>query len=366
MPRGDNAQQGKQGFQPSTRGKEAPAAAAASIAQVKERDEEQPVPYAEQAEKARALIAAKQEAANTGKQGTSAPPLVAEIKQGRATYRFYAPDPETKALLESGDLSIDDALETGRAFPSITTCLGTLDKPALPAWAAGLAADHGENELRALAAMSDEDRQARLDELLSVADPRTGRTVFRKAAGNAHNIQRDSAADRGTDVHALVEQVMLGNDPEVPEDLQGYVDAANEFRRQYPDMRFLYTEATVHNADARTMGTTDGIVEIGGKRYVLDYKTNAKATVYPTTGMQLAAAANANHIVHADGTREPMPKIDGGIGVGLGPDGKMNVYLFETATDGPNHKGFKASRDAWDWKYRSGKQPRPLPPGALN
>jgi hypothetical protein len=188
---------------------------------------------------------------------------------------------------------------------------------------------------------------------------RTGHSAFRKSAASAYKEQRDSAAARGTEVHAYAEKIMRGEKVDVPEELTGYVDAAQKFRDEYPDMKFLYTEATVYNPDGRTMGTTDAIVELEGKRYVLDFKTNKNAGVYSSTGMQLAAAANAKSIVHADGSQEPMPKIDGGIGVGLGPDGKMQVFKFETEANGSNFNGFKAARGAWDWKYESGKDPRP-------
>ena len=342
--------------------KKVPTAGPAQTRTAEETAAAQVVDYEAQLAKARAK---QSEVQATGKQGTDVPPLVAEIKKGRATYRFYAINPDVKEQLENGTLDMDEALNEGKAFPSITTCLGALDKPALPMWAAGVAADHGEKTLRELQALPADERDARLSELLAEGDKRTGRSVFRKEAGSAHTKERDTAAARGTEVHAYAEQVVRGEEPEVPEELAGYVEAARKFRDAYPNMRFLYTEATVHNPEGRTMGTTDAIVEVGDKRYVLDYKTNKSASVYSSTGMQLAAAANAESIVHADGRKEPMPEIHGGIGVGLGPNGEMKVYLFETARDGANFQGFKAARAAWDWKYTSGRDPKPIDPSEL-
>lgn len=300
---------------------------------------------------------------STGKEGTDVPPLVAEIKSGRNSYRFYAIDPETKDQLESGFLSVDDALNSGKAFPSITTCLGTLDKPALVPWAAGLSAGYGEEKLRELQSMNEDERNAALEEMLSAHPTKNNKSNFAAEATDVYNLRRDEAAVRGTEVHALAEALSKGENPEIPDELSGYTDAAKEFLDTYPEMKFVYTEATVLNKEARTMGTTDAIVEYKGKRYVLDYKTNKDGNVYSSTGMQLSAAANADHIVHSDGTQEEMPEIHGGIGIGFSPKGKFKVYKFETDRDGANFKGFKAAREAWDHKFSpSGKTPRVASP----
>lgn len=334
-------------------GKDRTPTAAPELAARQVEDATAAVPYTQQYEKT---------VGSTGKAGTDAPPLVAEIRKGRATHRFYACDPQTKVDLESGHLDLNEALNTGKAFPSITTCIGALDKPALPMWAAGVAADYGHDVLTELQGMNEEERDERLAELLAIADRRTGRSKFRKEAGVAHRQQGDAAAGRGTEVHALAEAISRGENPEVPEELAGYVAGVRKFHEAFPDAEFIYTEATVYNETARTMGTTDAIVRIGDKLYVVDYKTNKNATVYGTTGMQLAAAANAKEIVHADGRRESMPEIHGGIGVGIGPNGEMNLFHFETERHGPNFKGFLGARRAWQWKYDTGPDPKPVSP----
>jgi hypothetical protein len=314
------------------------------------------------AKAARAAKDGREVPKDTGKDGEAPPPLSAMVRIGRSEQRFYCLDPQTKAQLEMGFLSIDDALNSGKAFPSITNCLQQVgNKAALIQNASNQAALYGEERLREIAEMSPEDREAALDDLLTARPgDRQGRSNFMLEAADAANQQRDKAAARGTEVHAIAEAMSRGENPEVPEELQGYVDAAKKFREEYPDMKFIYTEATVYNPDARTMGTTDAIVELDGKRYVLDYKTNKNANVRDSVGMQLAAAANAESIVHADGSREPMPKIDGGIGVGFGPDGEVKVFKFETDPDGLNHQGFKAARAAWDWSFATPSQPRPV------
>lgn len=314
------------------------------------------------AKAARAAKDGREAPKDTGKDGEAPPPLSAMVRVGRSEQRFYCLDPQTKAQLEMGFLSVDDALESDRAFPSITNCINKVgSKEWLGRWASASAAEYGEDRLRELAEMSPEDREEAFQELLATnPGDRQRRSNFATEASRAYEQKRDTAAARGTEVHAIAERISRGETPEVPEELQGYVDAANKFREEYPEMKFLYTESTVYNPEARTMGTTDAIVELEGKRYVLDYKTNKNADVKDSVGMQLAAAANAESIVYPDGRRDPMPKIDGGIGVGFGPNGEMKVFKFETEPDGANHQGFKAARGAWDWEYGTTRQPKPV------
>lgn len=293
----------------------------------------------------------------TGKSGDGAPPLVVNVQQRGAAGRFYALTPQVKEQLESGVLDVYDALDRRVAFPSITTCLGALDKPALPAWAAGLAGQKAESVLSELVALQPDERQQRLEELLRVE--KNGRTVVRNLAARAHTVQRDSAAGRGTTVHALIEERILGGTPEIPAHLSGYMDAATGFMRDHPGIRFTATEMTVHHESAAVMGTTDGVVQFGSRTYVLDWKTNDSAKVYATTGMQLAAAANADVMVFPDGGRAAMPKVDAGIAVGLAPNGKYEVYEFDVSAAGAHHQGFLAARAAWAWTFTAGKTPKP-------
>jgi hypothetical protein len=301
---------------------------------------------------------------STGKAGVDNPPLVVEIptKYGRSVSRYYVLHPDHKE--DALRLGADAAIEQGVAFPSITTCIGVLDKPALIPWAVGLTADAAEKAIwDVVEAGSDDDRERIAAGMFTVADTRTGRTAINKELRAAHKEKKDSAAARGTDVHSICEAIAQGSDPHVPDELSGYVEGYLAFREEYPDMVFEWTEATV--AGEGFMGTTDAIVTLNGKRYILDLKTNKNGAVYSTVGMQLSAGANATLIVHSDGRTEPLPKIDGGLALGLAPNGTWKLYSFETAPNGENHRGFKAALSAWHWKRTSGKDPKPLSPGSL-
>lgn len=302
--------------------------------------------------------------ASTGKQGTDAPPLSVQFKgkNGRAlSGRFYVKHPDDRERAQ--EMGKQAALDAGVAFPSITTVMGSLDKPALVPWAAGCTADAAEEYLRELQDKDPVEIAETIDMLLEPRPgDRNGRSHFNAELRAAHREKKDSAAVRGTEVHALCEALERGDITvgQVPEEYLGYTDAYLAFREEYAGMTFEATEVTV--AGDGFMGTTDAIVEYGGKRYVLDLKTNAKATVYSSVGLQLAAAANATEIVHADGNTEPMPMISGGIAVGLNEEGKHQVFLFDTDRDGVNYAGFRASVEAWKWQDGA-RSPQPLKPG---
>lgn len=292
-----------------------------------------------------ALMTAMNLPKRTGKVGTDVPPLVIEV-EGKG--RYYVAHPDDAPYARE---NLEKALEEGKAFPSFTTVIGSFDKPALLTWATRLTAEAAEDRLYALAEATEEERNDMLDKWL-VADPLTGKTPFRKELSTAYEEKKEEAATRGTEVHAIVEAITHGENPDIPPYTQGYVDAYLALREEYPDMEFIYTEATVLNEEDGAMGTADAIVKFNGKYYVADFKTNKRGTVYPTTGMQLAASANGTAIVYEDGTKEPLPPISGGIGIGLSPRGKYGLFFFETEKNGPNHQGFKAAVSAWRWNHK--------------
>jgi hypothetical protein len=74
-------------------------------------------------------------------------------------------------------------------------------------------------------------------------------------------------------------------------------------------------EKTVVNEEYGFAGTLDMIADIGGKRYVIDFKTSKDGTVYPEAHMQVSAYIKS------------LSGIDGGIIVGLAPDGTYNHQI---------------------------------------
>lgn len=304
---------------------------------------------------------------STGKTGTDAPPLTIEFlgpRGGKGTSRFYLVNPDDRE--SATEMGAVDALAAGLVVPSITTCIGMLKKDALVVWAANTTSDRAESIMSELQGMDAGDMAAKVDQLVQPCEGnKNGLSNLAVELRGAHKEKKDTAAARGTDVHALCEQLERGeitlND--IPTEYVGYVDAYAAFRAENPSLMFEYTEATVQGDGYA--GTTDGIVTVNGKRYILDLKTNDKAVVYSSVGMQLAAAANANNIIFADGKTVPMPKINGGIGVGLNSEGKHQVFMFDTSKEGFNYQGFHQSIGVWAWNYHLGSKPVKALKGAI-
>ena len=102
---------------------------------------------------------------------------------------------------------------------------------------------------------------------------------------------RDTAADLGTQVHAMAEALGRGEAVTVDESLRPYLLA---YRRDFLDVfapRFLAGEAMVCSERYEYGGTADAFVEIAGEVWLLDYKTGFG--VHPDTALQLAGLARA-------------------------------------------------------------------------
>lgn len=121
---------------------------------------------------------------------------------------------------------------------------------------------------------------------------------------------RDAAAKRGTEVHALAERLVRGESIEVPDELAGHVESYLRFLDEW-DPQPILVERTVVNYTVGYAGTLDLVADIAGRgRLLLDVKTN-RSGVYGDVAFQLAAYRYAEHYVAEDGTEPPMPAVDG-------------------------------------------------------
>jgi hypothetical protein len=199
-------------------------------------------------------------------------------------------------------------LHDGTKLPSVTTILSTaLNKPALPGWAAKVVAEEAMANLPQLVKMSRTDRD--------------GAIKFLKGRPYA---QRDDAAAAGTKAHALAEAYVLGQPYEVPAPDTDLGKTLAQFVRFLDDWRpvFEATEAVVANTTIGYAGSLDAIARIpglGNRLLVIDYKTS-KSGPYPEWSLQTAAYARAEHLWLPDGTKVPMPAIDGAAVLRLRPN----------------------------------------------
>ena len=189
--------------------------------------------------------------------------------------------PDTPLGLTRTDAHVyswNDGKSAVAGLPSVTTVIKVLDKSGpLVGWA--------KRETAACAVRN-------LDMLVRM----------REAGGDAAAVnwlkaipdyQRDSAADMGSRVHRLAEQLARGIEPEVSDAEAPFVASYRAFLAAYRP-RFLAVEEMVVSLRHGYGGTLDALAVIGGERWLLDVKTGAG--VYPETALQLAAYAAADFI----------------------------------------------------------------------
>ena len=213
-----------------------------------------------------------------------------------------------------------------KEYPSVTSIIGMLDKPALINWAAKLSAEYAIEHATALA-------------LLPPADAV-------KVVKGSWRGARDESADFGTYVHDLIEQ-----DTMPPKDSKAwpYVQAA----AQYMDDQGLTPiaqERTVVNVKAGYAGTADLFSVQENRVIVSDWKTGNG--LYESAAIQLVALANADRYANENGDLLAVKELpDEGHAVRLHPNG----YELRTVDmDGENaqlmYAAFVSLIDVWKMK----------------
>ncbi len=177
----------------------------------------------------------------------------------------------------------------GKRIPGVTTILNEgLPKPALINWAANATAEAAVNRWDQLSDMGPADRL--------------------KILKAARYEDRDAAAKRGTEVHALAEKLLLGQEVTVPDELRGHVEAYVRFLDDWNPTPIL-TEVTVINYTHGYAGTLDMVADFKAGGVVLaDIKTT-RSGIYGETALQLAAYRYAEVYIDHDGTEKDMPDI---------------------------------------------------------
>lgn len=122
---------------------------------------------------------------------------------------------------------------------------------------------------------------------------------------------RDAAAARGTDVHALAERLVAGDEVDVPEHLAGYVDGCVQFLNDWQPEAIFTERPSAHRAH-RWAGTPDLVGRLpDGRVCLIDWKTSK--AVYESHAYQQCAYAHAEFYNDEDGNEQPFPKIDIGL-----------------------------------------------------
>jgi len=233
--------------------------------------------------------------------------------------------------------SWNDGLTVRSPIPSVTTVIKLIDKSGpLVGWAKKAVAECAIRNLDALTAMRKEGGdQSAIEWLKRLPD-----------------YQRDRAADRGSQVHAIAEQIVRGTPPSIiPEELGPYVAAYHGFLKEW-EPKFLAVEQMVCSLRYDYAGTFDAIAVIAGVRWLLDIKTSSG--VYSETALQLAAYGAAEFIGRpGDPVKYRIPKVTRYGVIHVVPEG---AELVPYAVDKGTFATFLRAREVWAWTQGPAKE----------
>ena len=221
-------------------------------------------------------------------------------------------------------------------FPGVTSIIKALDKPAIVGWA------------------KRETARCAVDNYDFVADlvKRGGPEAAKAWLASIPDFQRDTAADIGSRVHQLAEDISRGLDKELKDDEIPFANGYRRFLQDYqPDFKSL--ERMVFSEAHGYGGTFDSIAVIAGKTYLIDTKTSK--SVYEETAMQLAALARADWGgLPGDPKKYRIPKVDRYAVLHIRPDQYARGYrLIEFRVTDADYDAFLACLTLTNWRKDS-------------
>ena len=195
-------------------------------------------------------------------------------------------------------------------LPHVTSILQTIAKPALITWAARIAAESAlENPWQ------------------SVQEATS--SIYRTKGG---------AAERGKDVHKIIERLIKGEKVKNTQVTKGYVEAYEKFKKDMPH-RVIASEKLVYSIKYKYAGTLDYILKLkSGDLVIADFKTGKY--IYDEAGLQLAAYKAALQEMYPDKKN---------------PDRTVVIHLKPDATYTVIEKlapltVFLALKRVWEWQ----------------
>lgn len=200
----------------------------------------------------------------------------------------------------------------GKRYPSVTTILSCVGKPALINWAAKI-----EREL-----VLETSADLYCD---CPTTPKMSRIAWLTTMGNrlgksrAHQRQLAKAGDIGSQVHALIEWTLRarlcqepGPSPSIDSDKAQWAFSCWQNWAKSVDLKPLAIEQVVYSETHGYAGTMDLLAEVNGKLTVLDWKTGK--AIYHEAHLQNAAYRSAlREMGHGDpeqGIIVRLPKVD--------------------------------------------------------
>lgn len=229
-------------------------------------------------------------------------------------------------------------------YPGATGIIGMLDKSGpLMGWAKRITAEFAVDNLDWV-----------VQTLGLVGRDQTVNTI--KARAKA---EKDAGLTLGSKIHYLIEDVGRGLSPDLPPEAVPYVAAYRQFLADYQP-KLVSLEHAVLNLTHGYGGTFDMLARINSDLWLIDAKTNKGSTyqgvytgVYPETGLQLAAYANAEFLaLTGDQTKYPWPRPDRFGVLHLRPDApyKDGYRLIEYQVGEREFAAFLACLTLFRWR----------------
>lgn len=211
-------------------------------------------------------------------------------------------------------------------FPSITTLLKVLDKPALVRWAPKMVAEHVQRiavDTRDFVNITVPAEKLGWPVVRQHLDTVLSELADADAIKNVPWAYSEKKRDLGSTFHDIAEQIAGGTpiNPDVFADdvrplVRGFMQFVDD---EMPE--FLAMETGVFNRSIGYACTLDTIVDLPRRkrRVVIDYKASADS--YPEHSLQLAAQRFAEFVGLRDGSEIEMPETDGTMILCILPDG---------------------------------------------
>ncbi len=194
---------------------------------------------------------------------------------------------------------------TGQRVPGVTTIIGDgVPKPALINWAANATAEAAINQWDDLAALPPAARLKKLQ--------------------GARYEEKDTAARRGTEVHAAAEKLLAGQTVQVPDEIAGHVESYARFLDGFK-VEPAHVEFSAISYKWGYAGTADlcawvQLPDRGRSLLLMDLKTT-RSGIFGETALQLAAYRYADKWAGPDGIEFDPPQVDYCAGIHVRGDG---------------------------------------------
>lgn len=225
---------------------------------------------------------------------------------GELVFQNYGPGQWLTRAGEPAKTSRRRYLLDGKELDSVSSIVGTLDKPALTRWI--------ETQATIGAVQAE-----RLGELADVPEEDMARRV--RSLGLGASAKRDEGADRGTVVHEALHTIAIEGRAPNPSDfpalarpwLQGAVRAWMKLN----PTGVIAAEEMVCHPEHLYAGRPDLVVLCGGKPTLLDYKTSRGGRSWPEAHLQTRLYQMALKALGTD--------VDRIVIVGIGDDGSFEL-----------------------------------------